>query len=222
MKENNQFKALLDELETMSKAHPNDGADDKRIEAAAGENGGGENGGGEGGENGQGKDGKETEEPFGKSFKVMVDGKEVEAFDGTEMMKSLWTRNQALETSVATLTEQNQDLGDALTKSLELVKGLHGTVNSQGDMLKSMRADLDALRNQGTGRKTTVSVLDKPAPTTMAKAFDGIAPRELLSKALTAQREGRMTASQVARVEAHVNRGEAPPKALLDLALGNG
>lgn len=227
MSGSNQFQALLEELDTMSKAMAcadNDGGGDKKISAAAsdGASGGSSDGGdGKGGAKQDADDekGKDDGEAFGKSFAVtLADGTEMQVVDGTEMMKALMERNQTLEASVTALTGQNQELGDAFTKSLGFVKALQEQIVSQGGLLKSLRLDLDALRNQGAGRKAVVSVLDKPAPTTMAKA-EGIQPRDLLNKALTAQRDGRMTASDVARIEAHLNRGEAPPASLIKAAL---
>jgi hypothetical protein len=209
-----QYEKLLEELETMAKAMPgDDGADDDKIQAAAAAanpdaDGDGENDvtgddlnpeGGEGlGDEGEG-DG-DDEETMGKSFALKLeDGTELEAIDGTELVKSLMARVESNEGTVM----------KALGTAVDLL-------GKQGDMIKSLQDEVKKLAGEGRGRKTVVSVSEKPvAGATMAKsqgAADGLSANEFMAKALAAQASGRLTGLDVARAESALNKGLPVPQ----------
>lgn len=209
-----QYEKLLEELETMAKAMPGDeGADDDKIQAAAAAanpdaDGDGENDvtgddlnpeGGEGlGDEGKG-DG-DDEETMGKSFALKLeDGTELEAIDGTELVKSLMARVESNEGTVM----------KALGTAVDLL-------GKQGDMIKSLQDEVKKLAGEGRGRKTVVSVSEKPvAGATMAKsqgAADGLSANEFMAKALAAQASGRLTGLDVARAESALNKGLPVPQ----------
>lgn len=209
-----QYEKLLEELETMAKAMPGDeGADDDKIQAAAAAanpdaDGDGENDvtgddlnpeGGEGlGDEGEGDgDGDET---MGKSFALKLeDGTELEAIDGTELVKSLMARVESNEGTVM----------KALGTAVDLL-------GKQGNMIKSLQDEVKKLAGEGRGRKTVVSVSEKPvAGATMAKsqgAADGLSANEFMAKALAAQASGRLTGLDVARAESALNKGLPVPQ----------
>ena len=212
-----QYEKLLEELETMAKAMPgDDAADDDKIAAAAananpdadgdGENdvtgddlnpeGLGDEGKGEGEGGGDGDD-KET---MGKSFALKLeDGTELEAIDGTELVKSLMARVESNEGTVM----------KALGTAVDLL-------GKQGNTIKSLQDEVKKLAGEGRGRKTVVSVSEKPvAGATMAKsqgAADGLSANEFMAKALAAQASGRLTGLDVARAESALNKGLPVPQ----------
>lgn len=211
-----QYEKLLEELETMAKAMPgDDGADDDKIQAAAAAanpdaDGDGENDvtgddlnteGSEGlGDEGEGEGDGDDEETMGKSFALKLeDGTELEAIDGTELVKSLMARVESNEGTVM----------KALGTAVDLL-------GKQGDMIKSLQDEVKKLAGEGRGRKTVVSVSEKPvAGATMAKsqgAADGLSANEFMAKALAAQASGRLTGLDVARAESALNKGLPVPQ----------
>lgn len=208
-----QYEKLLEELETMAKAMPgDDAADDDKIAAAAANanpdaDGDGDNDvtgehiepDGDEGAGAEGGDG-DGDETMGKSFALKLDdGTELEAIDGTELVKSLMARVESNEGTVM----------KALGTAVELL-------GKQGDMIKSLQAEAKKLAGEGRGRKTVVSVSEKPtAGTTMAKsqgADDGMSANEFMAKALSAQAAGRLTGLDVARAESALNKGLPVPQ----------
>lgn len=208
-----QYEKLLEELETMAKAMPgDDAADDDKIAAAAAEanpdaDGDGKNdvtGDGlnpEGlGDEGEGEGDGDDEETMGKSFALKLeDGTELEAIDGTELVKSLMARVESNEGTVM----------KALGTAVDLL-------GKQGNMIKSLQDEVKNLAGEGRGRKTVVSVSEKPvAGATMAKsqgAADGLSANEFMAKALAAQASGRLTGLDVARAESALNKGLPVPQ----------
>lgn len=210
-----QFDKLMEELnglqadqETMAKALPaDDGKDEDKIQAAAAE-GGSDHQEPDGDEDGEGPgDGDADSKPMAKSFKfTLEDGTEVEAEDGTELVKSLVAR---LETTEGTMAK-------ALAQTVELVKG-------QAEMIKSLSDRVAKLSGEGRGRKTVVSVVEKPSATantdTMAKSMgsqqEGVNPEVFFAKALTAQKEGRISGADISLAETLLNRGQAIPPSIV-------
>jgi hypothetical protein len=208
------LEKLMDELETMSKALPSGdtGEDDKKIQAAAAEEGdvdGDEeendvDTGNEDEENGEADsdetaDGEARDDDKGmaKSFSfTLEDGAVVEAEDGTELIKALMNR-----------VEKNEG---ALAKVLE---GTVKLIKSQGEMIKSLETRIGKLSGQGRGRKAILSIVEKQSPTMANKSEqpEGMSIQEFMSKAMIAQAEGRITGSDVARAESHLNKGMPVP-----------
>lgn len=189
--------ALKDDGEAMHKSYApaDDKADDQNIVAAADDKGNGDlDDDGTNDKTGKPVVKKEGEgdEPMGKSFDLTLeDGTKVEAFDATELLKALGARQDGVET--------------ALTKALEITVG---TIKSQGDMIKSLQADVTRLANAGRGRKTAVTLVDKVDPATLAKSEPtGMGPAEFMAKALTLQEQGKLSGLDVARAESYLNRG---------------
>lgn len=205
------FKALLEEIETLAKSFPNEGNDggdgkkkgdgdpddDKRIQAAA-DAGGGNGGGNDGGTD---DDDDDDNDPLGKSFEVtLANGEKVKAQDGTELVKALLA--------------ENQDLKKAMGVVLRATKGVGTLVKSQSTEIDGLKTQLAALGDKGAGRKAVISLHEKP--THIAKSLegqeDGITPQEFLTKSLDAQKAGRITGAEVARIDSFLGRGlEVPP-----------
>lgn len=208
-----QYEKLLEELETMAKAMPgDDGADDDKVQAAAAAANPDADGDGENdvtgddlnpeglGDEGEGEGDGDDEETMGKSFALKLeDGTELEAIDGTELVKSLMARVESNEGTVM----------KALGTAVDLL-------GKQGNMIKSLQDEVKKLAGEGRGRKTVVSVSEKPvAGATMAKsqgAADGLSANEFMAKALAAQASGRLTGLDVARAESALNKGLPVPQ----------
>lgn len=201
-----EFAALLGELDMMKAQAmpPAKGGDDdaERVQAAAAD-------ADNDGQDDEDKDGEDEGEgegaPFGKSFQVtMPDGTVQDAYDGTAMMKALHDEVQRLGGDLS-------GQADAFTKALgtmtDIIKGQAATIASQGEMLKSLRADVAKFGGQGAGRKAVVNVHDKPAATGAAPS-DEPSPDMVKSWALGAQMAGKLTGLDVARIAVRVDNGE--------------
>ena len=191
-----QLQAQADEQETLAKSLPaEDGEDDEAIQAATGEGAEGAEGDEE-----QEADDEGEGEPLGKSMTAVVDGEEVEAIDATDLIKSL----------IGRLDSQESVMAKALQTTLS-------TIQSQGEMIKSMAARLDKLASQGRGRKTVVSVAEKPnaGEQPLAKSEPAPLPGEIMAKALSAQQAGKLTAREVARCELSFQSGVPYPADVL-------
>lgn len=201
-----QFEKLLGEIadlgaeqEAMTKALPaDDGKDENKIQAAAAEGGSDgdaddQGGASDGDADDKGEDGK----PMAKSFKLTLeDGTEIEAQDGAELVKSLQAR----------IDKNEEDMAKALGSAVELIKG-------QASMIKSLSERVTKLSGEGRGRKTVLSVVEKPAPETPLTKSEpaGMSPDVFFAKAMAAQKDGRISGTDIAIAEASLNRGEAIP-----------
>ena len=201
-KPGDDFDALIGELDTLAKSMPSTEDVDK-IRAAAGEHGepdGDEDEDGDGDEDEDEEDG----EPMAKSFRIQdAAGNEFEAVDGAALIKGLMAQQS---------TQQEQ-----MTKS---VRGLVGIVQKQDKLLKSLIAKVEELGGQGRGRKSALSVHDRSDASgeSMAKSTAaGPSSHELLAKAsvLCQQGKGGISGTDVARIEARLNRGEPIPAELV-------
>ena len=205
------FDKLMGELSQLSteqgelaKALPaDDGKDEAKIQAAAEEGGLGD---GDDDNNGGSPDGDaDNGAPMAKSFELTLeDGTKIQAQDGTEMVKALSDRLDANEANLA----------KALGSAVSLIKG-------QGEMIKSLVDQVKKLSGEGRGRKTVVSVVEKPEPT-MVKSHqpDGLSLDQFFAKALAAQKEGRISGTEIAVAETYLNRGQEIPAAIVQRVMG--
>lgn len=165
------FEDLLAEInglkesqeETMRKALPADDGTDENIQAAA-EDGGASDQGPELDEDGNPIAKPEGDEPelLGKSLGIvtMPDGTEQEAIDGTELVKSLKAQVEGL----------GQKQTESESQMLKAVQGFADLIKTQNEMMKSMQAELSALRQSGSGRKSALNVHEKVPAGTLAKS----------------------------------------------------
>ncbi len=193
-----QFEELLGELETLAKAQQ--GGDDKIVAAAGGTKGQGEGGVEESEEEKAARLAAEAGSgdgaPMAKSFTVKLpDGTEVEAQDGTAMVKALSDRIEANEGQV--------------------LKALSTAVS----LLKSLSDRVAALSNEGRGRKAMLTVTEKPAggeaALTKSQATEGLSAEQFLLKAQDCMKAGRLTGGELMQAEAFINRNLPPPDAIV-------
>lgn len=208
------FEKLLGELEELqalqkSEAADNDlggDEDDKKIaEAAESSNADDNEKEPDGDENGEVEGDDDGDEPMGKSFAFTLDsGEVVEAIDGTELVKSLMGR----------IDSQEENMHKAMNIALDLIK-------SQGTQITLLKSELAKIGNAGRGRKTVVSVAEKPAPETMQKSEPaGVSGEEFMAKCLSAQSAGKLTALQVSIAETSLQKGLAVPADIINKVLG--
>lgn len=199
---------LLEEMTVFAKAQPlsddPDGdQDDEDIQAAAAaanaDNASQEAGAADGGAEDEGGDDK----GLVKSFSFELEGGErVEAYDATELIKSLGASVEAL---------RGESLG-VMQQAFTLIK-------SQAAELANLKKQVHELGSAGRGRKTVVTVAAKvAAPETFAKSADaegGLSKAEFFAKAATAQSAGRITAADISVAEAYLNKGMPIPERIV-------
>lgn len=243
------FKELIGALGTLAKAQAIDGTgNDNKAGGAGGEGGNGNDGSGagaggtqvqttaQGGAEGQGGsdgagaaaqaaaaagDGQAT--ALVKSLavtEVVVNGETFESMDAGEILKSLGGLaghidaqegeiKQALGQAVMVMATQSQQIS-TLTKSL----------SDQGDLVKSLRADLDAFRAAPAGRKGVTNPAGVSAAAPLIKSLgqgdagEGMQPQEFLAKCLTLQKDGKLSLQEVAYAEAAIGSGAAVPESI--------
>lgn len=133
-----------------------------------------------------------------------MDGEQVDLVDADQLFKSL----SDLETR---LTEHEGMLTKSLSPVLDVIK-------NQNALIKSLGERLDVLAGQGRGRKTVLAISERPAPgqqpLTKSEPVQ-LSPQDLLTKSLQAQREGKITGADVARVEVALQSGLSAPADVL-------
>lgn len=118
------------------------------------------------------------------------DGQEMKAYDGATIIKQFHRRLMALE------------------------RDLLATLQAQTGLIKSLHAQVGVLQAQGRGRKTVLNIHEKPSP--VAAGPRKAPPQTVLAKAMTAQRAGKLTGTDVARIESYLSRGLSVPDDLAD------
>lgn len=217
-----ELNELLDELEALAKAMPaSEEKDDAKIQAAAeegkdahdepdGDEDDDEEGDADGDEPVEDDDDEQDEddedERLGKSFAATLgDGSSIRAYDGTELVKSLMAASEA----------QGASLLKAVGATTTAVREMQKLVKAQSAELQTLRADLARIGGEGRGRKTLLNVHEKP-PVAEPPANAGVSGRELMTKAMSAFKQGRISGTEVATLEAYLGRGMQPPGYLLD------
>ncbi len=138
-----------------------------------------------------------------KSFTVTLEnGEEVEAFNGEWILKSMQDRMDEIE---STLDRSGKDGADAITETTQLIKSLIADN-------KRINAKIDALMASGSGRKSTLNIHERR---TVGEFPDTPNPQQIMAKALEAQRQGRLSGADIARLDSYFGRGQTPPETLL-------
>jgi len=189
------YAALLEELDELQKAMPTpdlpdeeedeDEDDKKQHDEPDADNDGGL------------IDDDEDNEPMTKSFRFELDsGESIEAIDATELIKSLHADIYRLRSN------QAQD-ESAVEQG---IAGLLKVVKSQGQLLKSLQAQVAKLGNSGNGRK---SVLFADNEMLKAQAPE-LTSEQLMLKAQTAYDAGRITGKELSTLDVLMRYGETP------------
>jgi hypothetical protein len=233
------FDKLLETMGTLAKAQPTAETTvegNKKIQAAAadGENDddqtNADNNGGGDGLAADGIDPPGKGKPLNKSFLLtMADGSEMEAFDGTEMLKSLTARLEASEGELAAEIQRGQATEGKVLKSLQAAVGLIAeqmeTLKSQGTMIKSLNERIGVLASTGRGIRSVRAVTDI-AGTELNKSLTGgqgqaMSNQQILAKSLGAMKAGRISGLDATRIETSINLGVPVPAELLSAISSN-
>lgn len=197
------YEALLEELETLQKSMDQGDSDDEKIAAAAAagdddeddehdEPDGDEGMGGEG-------DGDGDEGPMAKSFSFQLDtGEVVEAVDGTELVKSLQNEVALLKSERETAASQTEKVFQAVL----------GQLKSQGELIKSLSAQVEKMSSEGRGRKSIAAPSAAMAKSMGADA-GGLTPDRLLAKANAAFDAGRISGKELTVIDVSLRHGAA-------------
>jgi len=215
----------------------------KKIQAAAaeGENDddqtNADNNGGGDGLAADGIDATGKGKPLNKSFLLtMADGSEMEAFDGTDMLKSLTARLEASEAELAAEIERGHATEDKVLKSLQAAVGLIAaqteTLKTQGTMIKSLNERVGVLSGIGRGVRSVRAVTDLSGMElnkSLNKSLTGqghghgeaMSNQQILAKSLGAMKAGRISGLDATRIEASINLGIPVSAELLSAISGN-
>lgn len=187
--EDTSFDELLKSLQqvaegadTLAKAAP--AADDDKTVAAAAADSGVDAPGGNPEDDDDGDEGEE----FGKSLGADEAGNQM--IDATELVKSLIAR---------------QDTTDGVLA--KAMTSMVGAMSKQNELIKSLQAEVRTLAGQGRGRKTLVTIAEKPGVAdVLAKseaADDGkITAGELLAKSNAAYSAKKISGTELNTIDA--------------------
>ena len=239
------FTALIEDLEALQKAKPHPEPDgdegDEKIRAAAGEEAAedpeaeappkkeapaekGEPDGDEGDMDEDDEGDEEDENPvLGKSFGVTLeDGTEVEAYDATQILKSFDERLGGFARELSEIDLLKAEVAELRGREIPTAEAIETAIKpvleKQTALIKSLQEQVAALSAQGQGRKSTLNVHEKPGPSGTEARPETPSGEALMTKALIAQKQGRLTGQDVARLDAYLGRGlQAPPEILARL-----
>ena len=180
--EDTSFDELLKSLQqvaegadTLAKAAPA-AEDDKTVAAAAADSGVDAPGGNpEDEEEGEG-------EEFGKSLGADASGAEM--IDATELVKSMLARQDATDGVLA----------KAMTSMV-------GAMSKQNELIKSLQAEVRTLAGQGRGRKTMVTIADKPGVADVLAKSEAAEEGKITTGELLAKSHAAHAAKKISGVE---------------------
>lgn len=152
-----------------------------------------------------GLDDEDEDAPMGKSFGVqLADGTKVEAYDGTQLVKSLLAQQQQMQTKSE----------EALTGVVGMLKSMRTLVVEQQKEIKALRKSLERIGEQGRGRKSKLTVHEPPR-VAEGEPDAGEIAGTIMSKANAAFATGRINGRDLNTIDVALRRHEAPPQALL-------
>lgn len=77
-----------------------------------------------------------------------------------------------------------------------------GALQKQGELIKSLTAKVEQVSTQGRGRKSLVSVAEKPDAGTLTKSEQpGLSPDEFFAKANAAFDAGKITGKELTTID---------------------
>lgn len=181
--EDTSFDELLKSLQqvaegadTLAKAAPA-AEDDKTVAAAAADSGVDAPAG-----NPEDDDEDEGGEEFGKSLGADASGAEM--IDATELVKSMIDRQDATDGVLA----------KAMTSMV-------GAMSKQNELIKSLQAEVRTLAGQGRGRKTMVTIADKPGVADVLAKSEAAEEGKITTGELLAKSHAAHAAKKISGVE---------------------
>lgn len=158
----------------------------------------------------------ESDDLLAKAITVVdEEGNEYPAFDAEVLIKAFHERIDAVD----------EDLSKALGETLMFLKSSNerlaeaqATIQEQGSLIKSLSERVEAIAGSGSGRRSTLSVHEKPSAAPQEP--DSIKPSEFLAKAEAAMVAGRILPGELIGIEARLNRGVAPDESMIKRVIG--
>ena len=218
MSESN-FATLLDEMaqqeQIMAKAMKGDDDDDKDIAALA-DNDADDDGVPDAKDDETFDDDAPEEEappkkgkgkPLTKSVNItLADGSEVEAFDGTVLVKSMQAEVAALQ----------QGSNEVMGTAVNLLKSFGAALREQRQEITALKKSLHTLSASGTGRRsaTQVTITDRGAEPTGAPNPEDI-KASVMAKAINAFDAHKINGLELTTIEVALRKGQIPDQSIL-------
>lgn len=193
-----QLKSAEDEQENLAKSLPAGGEESEDATDIVEEE--------TGDEINEEEDGDDDDESsLTKSIKV--GDEEFEVIDAEVMIKSL-------DGLTARVGEQEEVMAKGLTSALKLIQ-------QQGEMLKSLHAQVATLGNQGAGRKAAMTLHEKATAIAAPGGSSNAVPTrdEIMAKSEAAWSAGKITGNEFTEIDVALRQGAVPNAALLAKAL---
>jgi hypothetical protein len=156
----------------------------------------------------------DDDEVLGKSFGVTLeDGSEVEAYDGTALLKSMAAKLDVHD-------RNSQQVAEAMGAISSLIKSQQDSMGALTKRVVTLTKALNTMANKGAGRRSTINVHEK------LSALDGSAVNEsldagsLMTKANSAFDQGKITGSDLNTLSVQVRRGEQPDARIVGIVTG--
>lgn len=143
------------------------------------------------------------EDQLAKSLEAAAAAAGVTMIDGEELTKSLDSLNGRVSAAEGILAK-------GLESAIALIRG-------QGELLKSMQANIHQLSGQGRGRQTVVTVNERqPVGEQLAKSQAGqVTVGEVLAKANAAFDAKKITGLELTALDVSLRTGQSPSEAVL-------
>lgn len=190
------FSALMDEMGLLAKAMPEvapEPSDEDKLKAAAEA------------EEAAAAEAAAGKQPLAKSLQVtLADGTVVDAEDGTELVKSLMDQVSGLEGVMA----------KALGAAVGLIKKQGEQLVATDTLVKSLQAKVTELSGEGRGRKTMVTVMDKPGQLAKSETPGMTAP-EFMAKSHAAFKDGKINGTELTIIDVSLRQGALPDAGLI-------
>jgi len=143
----------------------------------------------------------------------LEDGSDLEAFDGTELVKSL---AQRVELAESALKQNEGQVLKSLNAAVDLISAQSVKLKEQGELIKSLEGKVTTLGKTGRGRASIVTLTEKPQLETVNQSQNAtIGGEELINKALGAMKAGRITGLEASGIETRIRMGVKVDPALI-------
>jgi len=214
MSESN-FATLLDELahqeQILAKAVKGDDDDDKNIASMA--DGDADDDGASDAEDDETYDDdddlpEKRGKQMAKSFSIVTDdGREFEAFDGTEMVKALQSEVTALQRG------STEVMGEAVN----LIKSFGAALREQRREITALKKSIHELSASGTGRRsaTRVTVTDRGTEPTGIDQNPEEIKASVMAKAMSAFDAKKISGLELTTIEVSLRKGQIPDQSIL-------
>ncbi len=154
----------------------------------------------------------EPEAPMSKAVPVTrEDGSVAMAVEASDALA-------ALQIELDARRAEGEMVVKALSSTTDLIKSMNAqmvtqaeALTSQGSLIKALRGEVARLGATGTGRRSALSIHEKPSTTVAEPAPTGPSYADVMAKAQTLQRQGQLGGADVARIVSYANRGLGIP-----------